>query len=858
MPSEQWGHRPMFPTVFLISWFKELVMVHKVLLAALLVFLYLSLAAIDKAVVRIENPTNQTVEYFTQSGYDIAAVFPGRWLDLVIPVDAIDALRQDYPQLLVTQTEGELKANLRSSDRVLPGYRSYSQMMAELNTLATQHSDIMTLVTLGTGWGAQYYADGYNNYADYNHEIVAVKVSGNPTQDEDEPALFFCGAHHAREPLSVETTMSVLLDVLTSYGSDTFITDIVDNTAIWFVPMLNPDGHKVVWDQLDVWWRKNIRDNNNNHTFSTDNYYGSGNDGVDLNRNYGFSWGYMSASDAINSVTYHGPEAFSEPETQLFRDLLTAHPFVAGISYHTYSELVLYPYGYIGNISAPDVQELSALAIEMAELIQADNGGHYTPQPSWALYPASGGLDDWAYGARGIFSYTVELGTSFIPNATTAASIAQRIRPAGRKLMERVTKSMLTGHVYDAVTRTPIVATVYVEGIDNSPVNRAPYRSQMPYGRYYRLLPPGDWNVRIYAEGYLPLDAMVTISDTEVTVLDAELFSVGQETLTVRITTFGEVPVQGASLEFLNTDYEAMISDADGYIVIPDFNLGYYDMRVSKPGFETIFTSYAITEPYLVFLFSDYPYISYDFEASLSGWTTNGGWGLSTQQSYNGAKSLADSPTGNYLNNVDSYAKLAAPVNLSSFVNVSLSFYVKSSIWQDGDYCALEFSTDNNNWNTLDYYDGSFAWTQKTYNLNGLIGQQLYLRFHMVTNNYQSMDGIYIDDFRIYGSGVVSNPEEYQAPIVSSLTIYPNPFSDVAKLSVSIDTKNSARAELDIYNIKGQKVASLLNKYLTKGNHAVEWNGCDSSGNKAGSGVYYAVLRLNGEKSQARKLMLIK
>ncbi len=135
-----------------------------------------------------------------------------------------------------------------------------------------------------------------------------MKVSDSPDVDEDEPAIYYFGAHHSREPISTEACMTVLDHILTNYGIDDEITYDVDNKEIWFVPIVNPNGVKIVLDQTDIWWRKTIRDNNNNHTFDSDYQYGTGNDGVDLNRNYGFTWGNVGSTDNINGETYHGSE----------------------------------------------------------------------------------------------------------------------------------------------------------------------------------------------------------------------------------------------------------------------------------------------------------------------------------------------------------------------------------------------------------------------------------------------------------------------------------------------------------------------------------------------------------------------
>ncbi|MBM4399316.1 MAG: T9SS type A sorting domain-containing protein [Candidatus Cloacimonetes bacterium] len=828
----------------------------------IILFLLLSivnLQALEKAVVRISDTSKSALKRIKLHGYEIAACFPDRWLDLIVPIGDIENLKELYPDLQIKQTEAAMKKNLLSSDRTIPGYRSYATMITDLTNLVSLHNDIMHLTTIGTGWGSIYNQQGYTNYSTFNHDIVAIKISDNPSVEEDEPAFFFVGAHHAREPLSVEATLSILTDLVDNYNIDPWITNIINNSAIWFVPMLNPDGHKIVWEQQDIWWRKNIRDNNNNHAFNTSNYYGYGNDGVDLNRNYSLGWGFFSASDDIEYATYHGPAPFSEPETQAFKDFLMSHPFVAGISFHTYSELVLFPYGFTSNLVAPDYTELSSLAVDMANLIPAESGGYYSPIPSWALYPASGTFDDWAYGNQGIFSYTVELSTEFIPNASIVSLVTQRVKPAARKLLERATKSMLTGHVTDAVTRQPLEAVIFVQGIDDSPTYRAHYMSKLPFGRYYRFLTGNMvWNIRIFAQGYLPFETEVYISADDVTTLDVSLVPSVLTNLNINIQTYGEIPVQNACLELLGTDIEPLYSDANGDILIDNFYYGFYNIKISKDGFETIYYSSAITQSSLIFLLSNFPFIIYDFETNLSNWSGIGNWGLSTQHSYNGNKSLTDSPMGSYQNELTTYIKTTNPINLGNYQNICLSFYVKCDIELDGDYCNLEYSLDNQNWNAFDYYNGTYNWTRKTYNMNYLRGFSVYFRFRMVANYYQNSDGIYIDDFFIYGNSEVHNYDTTTITLVSDVYIYPNPLTKEAHISFSVNSKLPSDVDLSIYNTKGQKVNTLLNKSLTKGTYTPIWDAVDRRGNKVGNGIYYAVLTINGKRQHSGKLLLLK
>ncbi len=168
-----------------------------------------------------------------------------------------------------------------------------------------------------------------------------MKISDNVATEEDEPCIFYMGTHHAREPISLEVAMYVLNHIVNNYGTDPDITASVNNKQIWFVPLVNPNGHKIVWDNVDTWWRKNIRDNNNSNTINTGTT-----DGVDLNRNYSWEWGGQGTSSDPTDLTYCGPSPTSEPEIVAMKNMLDTHHFVAGITYHSYSELVLFPYGY--------------------------------------------------------------------------------------------------------------------------------------------------------------------------------------------------------------------------------------------------------------------------------------------------------------------------------------------------------------------------------------------------------------------------------------------------------------------------------------------------------------------------------
>jgi carboxypeptidase T len=230
------------------------------------------------------------------------------------------------------------------------------------------------------------------------------------------------GNHHAREHLSLEIPL-MLIHFLLNNREDPKIKNLLETRDLWFVPMVNPDGA-----EFDIatgkykWWRKNRRNN------------GDGSFGVDLNRNYGFKWGTGGSDTDTSSDVYMGKEPFSEPETQTIRDFVEAHLNAKVLlTFHTYSELVLYPWGN----TYDDVGNAKDLAVfkKMATTMAAWN--RYKPQQSSDLYIASGDTTDWAYGTHGIFAFTFELsprdmsGGGFYPGAKVIEGVFQKnIEPA--------------------------------------------------------------------------------------------------------------------------------------------------------------------------------------------------------------------------------------------------------------------------------------------------------------------------------------------------------------------------------------------------------------------------------------------
>jgi carboxypeptidase T len=271
-------------------------------------------------------------------------------------------------------------------------YHTYDEMVTELFQIATDHSSITDLTSIGTSFEGR--------------DIWSMKISDNAQVEEDEPEVIIYAMHHSREWMTTEVCMYIINFLTGNYSTNSSVQSIVDNREVWIIPIVNPDGR--VYDGEDdpaVYnnWRKNRVPN------------GDGSSGVDLNRNYDFMWGGAGSSDDPSNEVYRGPTPFSEKETQAIRDLALRHDFVFSLSYHSYGQIILYPWGNTLNPSEDD-DLFSALGWGMSNRMTnkaASPRTRYIPMRGSQLYLTSGDDVDWMYGELGVLPFVVELYPSF-------------------------------------------------------------------------------------------------------------------------------------------------------------------------------------------------------------------------------------------------------------------------------------------------------------------------------------------------------------------------------------------------------------------------------------------------------------
>lgn len=244
------------------------------------------------------------------------------------------------------------------------------------------------------------------------NNIFFVKISDFVNIDEAEPEILYTALHHAREPLSMSQMLFYMWYLLENYESNPEIKKLVDSRMMYFIPCVNPDGYlynEETNPRGQGFWRKNRKE-------MTEGI------GVDLNRNYGYQWGYndIGSSKAVESEVFRGPYAFSEIETQALKFFCETHDIKIAMNYHSHGDILIIPWGY-NNLPTSD----SLVYMAMARQFTTYNNFRVGSTFSTLNYEVNGVSDDWMYGNRKIFAFTPEVGYAFWPELRDITAINQ-------------------------------------------------------------------------------------------------------------------------------------------------------------------------------------------------------------------------------------------------------------------------------------------------------------------------------------------------------------------------------------------------------------------------------------------------
>ena len=324
----------------------------------------------------------------TRTGVDVLGIRDGAMEVVASPSQASSlraqgltlSLEGDWAQMLADRGSPSRAADFPAGDE---GFHTYDEMVAALQAAASAHPDIAAVSSLGTTYEGR--------------DIPLIKISDNVATDEDEPEVLFTCNMHAREHLTTEMCLRIV-DRLVA-GSD-----FVNTREIYIAPSLNPDGsvYDIAGGEYQG-WRKNRQPNSD------------GSVGTDINRNFSYLWGCCDGSSTSPSAEdYRGPSAASAPEVAAVQAFVDSR-VVGGvqqikghIDFHTFSELVLWPFGHTydtvtDGMTQAEYDRFSSIGQEMA----ASNS--YTPDQSSGLYITDGDINDWMWGQHKVLSYCFEM-----------------------------------------------------------------------------------------------------------------------------------------------------------------------------------------------------------------------------------------------------------------------------------------------------------------------------------------------------------------------------------------------------------------------------------------------------------------
>lgn len=680
------------------------------------------------------------------------------------------------------------------------GYFTYQEMLDHLDNMATKYPDLITFrAPIGS----------YTTYED--NVLYWVKISDSPNVDEDEPEVLYTALHHAREPMSLSQTIYYMYYLLENYESDEEIRFLVDNTEMYFIPCINPDGYQYnhqIRPNGGGLWRRNKRDNNNNGTFSPQT------DGVDLNRNYDLEWGKddFGSSPDPTSDTYRGPSPASEPETQAVQFFCERHDFKIAQNYHAFSNLLIYPWGYIADFYTPD----SALYVNYAQIMTQENGYAAGTGNQTVGYLVNGSSDDWMYGEQTtknkIFAFTPEVGNSddgFWPDSDRIIPLCQ----------ENVWANLATALFVHNYAKIEDKSPLYVDAL------------QMDFS--FAL-------TRLGLEDGIPFTISIEATNDAIT-------SVG----TAQTYTLA-TPMEVIEDAFT---YELRSDIAEGESIEFDLVIDNHQGRVERTSITKYFGA---------------PVISFEDNADdLESWTGNE-WGLSTSEFYSSSTSITDSPNRDYFPNIRNELLLDKEIDLSDCDVATLTFWAKWEIETNFDYVQLyaintetgvetplcgNYTTFGNSYLDSDepLYDGFQSdWVQEEISLNDFIGQKIKLQFLIWSDSFEEEDGFYFDDLQVSKIGGIetSIADFHPNPNILLSQNSPNPTDGETTFNFQLPANMVGSVDLVTYNSLGQIVTQQSLEASKKGKVSLKVTHLEN-------GVYFSRLESAEGSSNVVRVMVV-
>ena len=635
------------------------------------------------------------------------------------------------------------------------GFYTYDEMLSELDDM---HSLYPEIISARSDIKDETFSSSPHIHETYEGRYLQwVKISDNPNISEGEPQILYTALHHAREPASLQQLIYFMWYLLENYDSNDSIKQIIDNSELFFVPCVNPDGYifnETIEPNGGGMWRKNTRDSH----------------GVDNNRNYSYIdengnevWNTSGTSSNPYGSTYAGDGPFSESENRAIRYFVESNNFKIALNNHTYGNLLLYPYGYDYNQTTDDDDIFQFIS---SALVSENN---YDNIISADLYPAAGDSDDFMYGMLNtennqvrekIFAMTPEIGSSFWPQASTIEDICKGM------LHLNLTAAKMIGN-YASLKD-------FTENFISSNTFSANFELQR-----LGIIDNGSFNIQIE-----PISSNI-------------------------ISTTPEININSLNIgEIINESFQIELNEStnSGEDVIFKYILDNGSFS------EEIIVKKIFGAPILLFEDESDNYSDY--------WTIDSSWSETFEEYNSPQTSITDSPYSNYSNNALETINLLNDINLSGYSYAEINFNAKWNIESGYDYVQIEISNDGGaSWEPQcgkytrkgvetqedasdePLYDGNQGeWVNESILLTDYIDQEISIRFKLKSDGGLRRDGFYYDDFKIKAlSSSLSSSENN----LNKAKIYPIPSDNMIYISSEEEIK-----EIKVFDVLGKEIMS--------------------------------------------------
>ncbi len=668
-----------------------------------------------------------------------------------------------------------------------PCYRTVAESGARFDALLAQYPQFVRLVDIGDTWERSSGAAG-------GGEDLRVIQLTNANTSGPKPKVFIMTGIHAREYTPVEVGLRLVEWLLANYGQNAEATWVLDHQELHMLVQSNPDGRKQA--ELGSDWRKN----------TNANYCPTGRRGSDLNRNYPFEWGmHGGSSPTACQDTYRGPFAASEPETQavvnyvraqfpdnrgpLATDAAPANTSGLFFDLHSYSSLVLWPWGYTTQVP-PNGPALETLGRRFAWF------NNYAPQQAVDLYVTDGTTDDFAYGELGVAAYTFELGNAFFescaafestvfPGNFAALRYALRVArapyllPAGPEARDFVVQPDLAFPGESLAISGTLDDTRFNQSLGGSEPSHAVTDASV-----YVQLAPWQAGASPVATGAVD-GAFDEPNESVAANIAVGALGVGKHLLYLQgrdvsgavgavtaafadIRNPADIGTVAGTVRNARTS-TPIVADirASGFVSRSDAS-GLYSRRlpsgthhfdVSAPDFESVAVDGVVAPAGLSVtrdfqLFPLCAVLAEDAEGSAPGWTLQAPWGIANADAAHASRYFTDSPGGNYANGRN-ISLTSPPFDLTGYENPELAYEARCDTEAGFDYGIVEVrSSAAGAWIEVNRCSGDPQWRTVRVAVPQLAGAaQAQVRFRFTSDGGVVRDGWSIDNITLKAGG---------------------------------------------------------------------------------------------------------